>query len=69
MGASVHRGVPDLGTLNLNVPSLPIPGVAPPNRENQYLQRIKELENEVRQARIENEKNVGAFPLYSLDEF
>ncbi|XP_006458434.1 hypothetical protein AGABI2DRAFT_190715 [Agaricus bisporus var. bisporus H97] len=64
MGASVHRGVPDLGTLNLNVPSLPIPGVAPPNRENQYLQRIKELENEVRQARIENEKNQAMIRKY-----
>jgi hypothetical protein len=57
MGASVHRAVPDLGTLNLNVPTLPIHSLAP-SRESQYLQRIKELENEVRQARVENEKNV-----------
>lgn len=49
-------GGPD-PNLNLNVPALPIPTLTP-NRENQYLQRIKELENEIRQARVENEKNV-----------
>lgn len=61
MGASMQRIGPDLGNLNVNVPPLPIPGLTP-NRENQYLQRIKELENEVRQARIENEKNVRNSP-------
>jgi hypothetical protein len=56
MGAS--RLGPDLANLNLNVPPpVPIPALTT-GRENQYLQRIKELENEVRQCRVENEKNV-----------
>ncbi|KXN82501.1 hypothetical protein AN958_02352 [Leucoagaricus sp. SymC.cos] len=64
MGASIHqhphRTAPDP---NSNVPPLPIPSLTP-NRENQYLQRIKELENEVRQARVENEKNQAMIRKY-----
>lgn len=62
MGASMRIGGPD-PNLNLNVPALPIPTLTP-NRESQYLQRIKELENEIRQARVENEKNVR--PAFNL---
>ncbi|KAF9451196.1 hypothetical protein P691DRAFT_757473 [Macrolepiota fuliginosa MF-IS2] len=64
MGASMHQRIgPDLSNLNLNAPPLPIPGLTH-NRENQYLQRIKELENEIRQARIENEKNQAMIRKY-----
>jgi len=56
MGSSMQQRIgPDLANLNLNVTP---PVSTPSSRENQYLQRIKELENDVRQARVENEKNV-----------
>lgn len=60
MGSSMQQRIgPDLANLNPNVtPPVSTPSTLPSNRENQYLQRIKELENDVRQARVENEKNV-----------
>ena len=45
----------DLSSLNSN---LPIPGINA-TREAQYARRIKELEDEFRALRAENEKNVG----------
>ncbi|KAJ3797234.1 hypothetical protein GGU11DRAFT_816606 [Lentinula aff. detonsa] len=62
MGASLigQRGqtAPDFASLNLNVPAsaLPIPGIHTA-REGQYLRKVKELEEELRSVRIENEKN------------
>ncbi|KAF5332950.1 hypothetical protein D9758_016436 [Tetrapyrgos nigripes] len=59
MGASfVGRNPPDLAPLNLNGPmqALPIPGIQTA-REGQYMRRVKELEEELRAARAENEKN------------
>ncbi|KAJ3830025.1 hypothetical protein F5880DRAFT_1469342, partial [Lentinula raphanica] len=63
MGASLvgQRGQPpfDIASLNLNVPAsaLPIPGIHTA-REGQYMRKVKELEEELRSVRIENEKNV-----------
>ncbi|KAJ3844467.1 hypothetical protein F5878DRAFT_648885 [Lentinula raphanica] len=62
MGASLvgQRGQPpfDIASLNLNVPAsaLPIPGIHTA-REGQYMRKVKELEEELRSVRIENEKN------------
>ncbi|KAJ4488180.1 hypothetical protein J3R30DRAFT_3654492 [Lentinula aciculospora] len=62
MGASFvgQRGqiTPDFPSLNLNVPvsALPIPGIHTA-REGQYMRKVKELEEELRSVRIENEKN------------
>ncbi|KAF5358082.1 hypothetical protein D9756_001840 [Leucocoprinus leucothites] len=66
MGASMHQRIgPDLANLNLNVPPpVPIPRALSPSREGQYLQRIKELENETRQSRAENEKNQAMIRKY-----
>ena len=47
----------DFGGLHLNAAPLPIPGLNP-GREAQYTKRIKELEDEVRILRGENEKLV-----------
>ena len=64
MGASFvgQRGqiAPDFASLNLNVPAsaLPIPGIHTA-REGQYMRRVKELEDELRAVRVENEKNVS----------
>jgi len=60
MGSSMQQRIgPDLANLNLNTaPPVPTAPTLTPSRENQYLQRIKELENDIRQARVENEKNV-----------
>ncbi|KAJ8699858.1 hypothetical protein PTI98_002937 [Pleurotus ostreatus] len=58
MGASTMAGQRppvDLSSLNLNVPPIPIPGLTP-GREAQYTRRIKELEDEVRGLRADNEK-------------
>lgn len=53
----------ELSGLNLNVPPVAIPPVAIPGlsttREAQYAKRIKELEDELRLMRVENEKNVS----------
>lgn len=60
MGASTMAGQRppiDLSSLNLNVPPIPIPGLTP-GREAQYTRRIKELEDEVRGLRADNEKQV-----------
>ncbi|KAL0947137.1 hypothetical protein HGRIS_013268 [Hohenbuehelia grisea] len=47
----------DLGALNLNVPPIPIPIPSlNSGREAQYTRRIKELEDEVRVLRVDNEK-------------
>ncbi|KAG5639610.1 hypothetical protein H0H81_010812 [Sphagnurus paluster] len=59
MGASMvgqRPGGLDLSNLNLNSPALPIPGIAS-GREAQYARRLKELEEELRGVRAENEKN------------
>jgi hypothetical protein len=55
MGASTTTSRPrvDSGSTNTNVP----PNLAN-GREAQYLRRVKELEEEVRNLRNENEKNV-----------
>ncbi|KAF9036744.1 hypothetical protein BJ165DRAFT_1559775, partial [Panaeolus papilionaceus] len=65
LGASgiLQRAGPqlELSGLNLNVPPVAIPPVAIPGlsttREAQYAKRIKELEDELRLMRVENEKN------------
>ncbi|KAJ4480547.1 hypothetical protein C8J55DRAFT_513126 [Lentinula edodes] len=62
MGASFvgQRGqiAPDFASVNLNVPAsaLPIPGIHTA-REGQYMRKVKELEEELRSLRNENEKN------------
>ncbi|CAA7267636.1 unnamed protein product [Cyclocybe aegerita] len=62
LGAStvLQRPVPspalDFNNLNINVPALPIPGMNT-GREAQYMRRIKELEEELRLMRVENDKN------------
>ncbi|THV08084.1 hypothetical protein K435DRAFT_959533 [Dendrothele bispora CBS 962.96] len=59
LGASfVGRGPMDFSSLNLNGPmqALPIPGIHTA-REGQYMRRVKELEEDLRVARAENEKN------------
>ena len=62
MSASTMASRPgvDLSGLNINVPQVPLPGVNI-GREAQYLRRIKELEEEVRTFRTENEKNVRLY--------
>ncbi|KAF8633751.1 hypothetical protein AX17_004406 [Amanita inopinata Kibby_2008] len=58
LGASTVAPRPgvDLSGLNINVPPMPLPGINT-GREAQYLRRIKELEDEIRAVRAENEKN------------
>jgi len=41
----------------MNVPAIPIPGMNTA-REAQYAKRIKELEDELRLMKVENDKNV-----------
>lgn len=48
----------DFSSLNINVPAVPIPGINT-GREAQYARRVKELEDELRLMRGENEKHVG----------
>lgn len=67
MGASMvggqRPGGMDFSSLNINAPALPIPGITSA-REAQYARRLKEVEEELRALRIENEKNVrGTFNL------
>ena len=50
----------DLSSLNINVPPVPIPGINT-GREAQYARRVKELEDELRLMRGENEKHVCLF--------
>lgn len=66
MGSSMQQRIgPDLANLNLNTaPPVPTAPTLTPSRENQYLQRIKELENDIRQARVENEKNQAMIRKY-----
>jgi hypothetical protein len=69
MGASTvmprqsgQQPVVDLSALNINIPAVPAPVTAlnvGRDRETQLLSRIRELEEEVRNARTENEKQVG----------
>lgn len=54
----------DFSSLNINVPAVPIPGITT-GREAQYARRVKELEDELRLMRVENEKNVRAVVFYS----
>ncbi|KAF8162995.1 hypothetical protein B0H34DRAFT_794745 [Crassisporium funariophilum] len=60
MGASAmlqRPGPPlDFSSLNINVPAVPIPGINT-GREAQYARRVKELEDELRLMRGENEKH------------
>ena len=68
MGASMHaaqrtgQSTFDLGSLNLNLVPAP-PPVVPistnRDREAQLSRRVKELEEELRGMRVENEKQVG----------
>jgi len=46
----------DFSSLNINVPAVPIPGINT-GREAQYARRVKELEDELRLMRGENEKH------------
>ena len=48
----------DFSSLNINVPPVPIPGITT-GREAQYARRVKELEDELRLMKVENEKNVS----------
>lgn len=51
----------DLGALNINIPSIPTPMAAlntGRDREAQHLRRIRDLEEELRVARVENDKQV-----------
>ncbi|TFK42898.1 hypothetical protein BDQ12DRAFT_676974 [Crucibulum laeve] len=58
MGASglLQRPAPDFSALSINVTGGPIPGMNT-GREAQYARRVKELEDELRAVRAENEKN------------
>ncbi|KAF9264870.1 hypothetical protein L218DRAFT_972448 [Marasmius fiardii PR-910] len=58
LGASIlgQRGPVDLSPLNLQPPALPPPGINTP-REAQYARRVKELEEELRNMRVENDRN------------
>lgn len=62
--AVISRGpsAADLSTLNLNIPSpVPVSPAVPsltPGREAQLVRRIRELEDEVRVVRAEQEKQV-----------
>ncbi|KJA27397.1 hypothetical protein HYPSUDRAFT_35294 [Hypholoma sublateritium FD-334 SS-4] len=60
LGAStvLQRPAPplDFSSLNINMPAVPIPGINT-GREAQYARRVKELEDELRLMRVENEKN------------
>ncbi len=64
LGAStvLQRPAPplDFSSLNINVPAVPIPGINT-GREAQYARRVKELEDELRLMRVENEKNVRGY--------
>lgn len=59
MSASTMASRPgvDLSGLNINAQPVPLPGINT-GREGQYLRRIKELEDENRTLRVDNEKNV-----------
>jgi hypothetical protein len=59
-GPGLHRHGADLSSLNLNypLPNISIPGFNTP-REAQYARRVKELEDELRHARLELEKVVS----------
>lgn len=65
LGASAMMQRPgpplDFSNLNINVPAVPIPGINT-GREAQYVRRIKELEDELRLMRVDNEKNVCLIP-------
>ncbi|RDB24119.1 hypothetical protein Hypma_008789 [Hypsizygus marmoreus] len=59
MGASIlgqRPGGLDFSNLNINVPALPMAGMTS-GREAQYARRLKEMEEELRLLRAENEKN------------
>jgi hypothetical protein len=65
MGASMltpRSGGLDLNSVNSNLPNLAIPGINS-SREAQYARKIKELEEEFRILRAENEKNVCSHSL------
>lgn len=54
----------DLSGFNINVPAVPAPVTAlnaGRDREAQHLRRIRELEEELRTVRMDNDKQVSAF--------
>jgi hypothetical protein len=59
-------GMPDIGALNLNIPTIPVAPPAPPppagrdgrEREANLMRRVRELEEEARTLRADNEKQV-----------
>ena len=55
----------DFSSLNINVPAVPIPGINT-GREAQYARRVKELEDELRLMRGENEKHVSFILFLSM---
>jgi len=65
MSASTMASRPgvDLSGLNINAQPVPLPGINT-SREGQYLRRIKELEEENRALRVENEKNKAMIMKY-----
>ncbi len=52
--------IPDIAALNINVPPPPPAGNHGRDREAQLLRRIRELEDENRAIRVENEKQVSS---------
>jgi hypothetical protein len=71
LGASAllqqRPGALDFSSLNINVPAVPIPGMNT-GREAQYARRVKELEDELRLMRGENEKHVCFILFLSMSE-
>jgi hypothetical protein len=70
MGASIHavqrtgQSTFDLTSLNLVPPPPPVVPISTNrDREAQLSRRVKELEEELRVMRVENEKQVGIFVL------
>lgn len=52
----------DISALNINIPPVPAPIAtlnAGRDREAQFLRRIRDLEEELRVVRVENDKQVG----------
>lgn len=65
MGASAlgQRPTPSTAALNLNVPPVPVPSAITAltparDREAQLVRRVRELEEEVRTVKADNEKQV-----------
>lgn len=52
----------------MNVPTVPVPAISQ-NREAQYTKRIKELEEELRLMKVENDKNVRHHSFINFSNF